>query len=505
MTRSTFSGFSRSVEDTRSNGHQKIVMPVYRRLSADLLTPVAAYLKLCAGSRFSFLFESVEGGEQLARFSFLGHEPYQVLRSFGADVFAESFQNGEAVPSIDGSLTGNILDVLRDKLGEWHELKDPDLPRLTCGAVGFLGYDNIRLLENIPEKKPSELSLPDAVWCLYDTILAFDHVKHQIILMSNVFVDTDTDLQSAFDAASDRLDRMEASLRSPVTEIPDRISLLRDEATSRFSKDDYMAAVNQAKDYIREGDIFQVVLSRRFSFPFSGHPFNLYRALRQVNPSPYLFYLQIDDYQLVGSSPEVLVRVEDSVVEVLPIAGTRPRGEGLEEDKAFEEDLLRDTKENAEHLMLVDLGRNDVGRIADFGSVSVDRYASVERYSHVMHLVSRVSGTLAEDHSAVDALAACFPAGTVSGAPKVRAMEIINELEPESRGVYAGAVGYLDFSGNMDTCIAIRTMLTHADTIFIQAGAGIVADSDPESEFVETENKARALREAIEIASSDLL
>lgn len=505
MTRSTFDQFKKSVSEAHQQGHSKVVAPVYRRLSADMLTPVAAYLKLCEDSRFSFLFESVEGGEQLARYSFLGHNPYRVFRAFGADVFAEAFEDGVAVPTIDGSLQGNIFEVLQTTLDEWHEIKDPDLPRLTCGAVGFMGYDNVRLLEQLPPKKESGLDLPDAVWCLYDTIVAFDHVKHQLILIASVFAEDGSDLEELFNDACRRLDGMEQRLRSPRLAIPDRIKVDSSVASSAFGSTAYQEAVSTAKEHIREGDIFQVVLSRRFAFPFEGHPFNLYRALRQVNPSPYLFYLQIDDYQLIGSSPEVLVRVEESVVEVLPIAGTRPRGATPGEDRAYEEDLLSDAKENAEHLMLVDLGRNDIGRIADYGTVQVDRFATVERYSHVMHLVSSVSGTLAERYSAVDALGACFPAGTVSGAPKVRAMEIINDLEPESRGIYAGAVGYLDFSGNMDTCIAIRTMITQDSTIYIQAGAGIVADSDPQAEFDETENKARALREAIEIANDDLL
>lgn len=505
MTRSTFEQFSSSVTSAHRDGHAKVVAPVYRRLSADMLTPVAAYLKLCDGSRFSFLFESVEGGEQLARYSFLGHNPYRVLRAFGADVFAETFSNGIAVPAIDGSLPGDIFSVLQSTLDEWHEIKDPDLPRLTCGAVGFMGYDNVRLLETLPERKDAGLDLPDAVWCLYDTIVAFDHVKHQLILIASVFAENGSDLADLYEGAMKRLDDMENRLRNPQLSIPDRIQVDSTAASSAFSSEAYQDAVIRAKEHIREGDIFQVVLSRRFAFPFEGHPFNLYRALRQVNPSPYLFYLQIDDYQLVGSSPEVLVRVEESVVEVLPIAGTRPRGATRLEDQAYENDLLNDAKENAEHLMLVDLGRNDIGRIAEYGTVRVDQFAAVERYSHVMHLVSRVSGTLSSRYSAVDALGACFPAGTVSGAPKVRAMEIINDLEPEARGIYAGAVGYLDFSGNMDTCIAIRTMITRDDTIYIQAGAGIVADSDPQAEFDETENKARALREAIEIANNDLL
>ncbi|NND71254.1 MAG: anthranilate synthase component I [Rhodothermales bacterium] len=505
MDRSTFESFENAVTSARNGGQSKIVVPIFRRLSADLLTPVAAYLKLCEGSKYSFLFESVEGGEQLARYSFLGKDPYRVLRAYGSDVFADHFEDGKPVPSIDGSIGGNILEVLRDTLGEWHEIKNPELPRLTCGAVGYLGYETVRLIEKLPTRKDSDLTTPDAVWCMYDSILAFDHVRHQIVLISNAFVSDETDLQASFDRASARLDEIEKALREPVLKPPPKVSVDTETPDSEYAESEYMSAVEKAREYIREGDIFQVVLSRRFSFPLSGHPFNLYRALRQVNPSPYLFYLQLDDFQLVGSSPEVLVSVEDGNVQVLPIAGTRPRGRNIEEDIEFEKELREDHKENAEHLMLVDLGRNDVGRISEYGSVTVDQFASIERYSHVMHLVSRVSGRLDSRFGAVDALSACFPAGTVSGAPKVRAMEIINELEPVARGTYAGAVGYLDFSGNMDTCIAIRTMLVENGTIYIQAGAGIVADSDPLSEFVETENKAGALLEAIKVASDDLL
>jgi anthranilate synthase component 1 len=370
--------------------------------------------------------------------------------------------------------------------------------------VGYLGYDGVRLIEDLPDAPPDDLDLPDAVWAFYDTIAAFDHVRHQVVLIASAFVEPNTDLRTAYDAARDRLDALETDL-TRVPERPAPVEIEDASLTSTFEQDAFEDAVRRAKDYIYDGDIFQVVLSQRFETTFRGDRFNLYRALRQVNPSPYLFYLDFDDFALVGSSPEVLVRAEGDQAEVLPIAGTRPRGTDEAEDAALAEDLLEDPKERAEHLMLVDLGRNDLGRVCQYDSVEVDRYAYIERYSHVMHIVSSVAGTLAADQGPMDVLAACFPAGTVSGAPKVRAMEIIDELEPTRRGIYAGAVGYVDFSGTLDTCIVIRTMVVRNRTAYVQAGAGIVADSDPATEYEETRNKAAALREAMHVAAEDLL
>lgn len=498
----TLEDFSTCVEAERRKGYTSFVIPVYKRLSADLLTPVSAFLTLCAGHKYSFLLESVEGGEKMARYSFLGKNPYRVVRAKGEGVHVEephgTSRNGQAPQ-------GNIFDVLQHYLDQYHQVHLPNLPRLTGGAVGYLGYDAVRLVERIPDQNEATLDIPDAIWCFYDTVVAFDHVKHQLVLISNAFVDDATDLQTAYKGAQSKLTELETELGHSHFSHPEPVSVESERIVSNFGREDFEAAVEKAKRYIYEGDIFQVVLSQRFELSFSGDQFNLYRALRQVNPSPYLFYLDLDDLALIGSSPEVLVRVDEGRVEVLPIAGTRHRGQTEVEDNRLETELLADPKERAEHLMLVDLGRNDVGRVSQFNTVEVEKYAYIERYSHVMHIVSSVAGQVKEDLGAMDVLAACFPAGTVSGAPKVRAMEIIDELEPTRRGIYAGAVGYVDFSGNLDTCIAIRTMVVQDHTIYIQAGAGIVADSDPAKEYWETENKARALKEAMLVASEGLL
>ena len=501
----TYDEFRTHVESARAEGPSRLVVPVHTRRSADLLTPVSAYLTLKDDAPYSFLFESVEGGEKLARYSFLGRDPYRVLtaRDFGATVEVDE----RRTPAPEAGLpppSGSIFDVLDAYLDRYEEVELPDLPRLRGGAVGYMGYDAVRLVEDLPDAPPDDLGLPDAVWCFYDTVAAFDHVRHQLVLMANVFVDEDTNLREAYDHAQTRLTDLESDLKTAPS-APASFDWTQDDLTSNVERPDFEDAVRTAKEHIQRGDIFQVVLSQRFATSFQGDRFNLYRALRQVNPSPYLFYLDLDDLALVGSSPEVLVRAQDGTAEVLPIAGTRPRGEDDAEDDALAEELLGDAKERAEHLMLVDLGRNDLGRVCQYDTVKVDRYAYIERYSHVMHIVSSVTGTLAPDRSSMDALAACFPAGTVSGAPKVRAMEIIDDLEPSRRGVYAGAVGYVDFSGTLDTCIAIRTMVVTDQTAYVQAGAGIVADSDPAREFEETRDKAAALRQALRVASDGLL
>ncbi len=501
----TFDDFRTHVETARTQGADRLVVPVSLRRSADLLTPVSAFLSLREESSYSFLFESVEGGEKLARYSFLGRNPYRIVTGtdFGATVTVDERRTPDAERGLDPP-DGNIFEVLDAYLDRYTEVDLPDLPRLRGGAVGYLGYDGVRLVEDLPDAPPDELGLPDAIWCFYDTVAAFDHVKHQIVLMANVFVDNDTDLRAAYEEAQTRLADLEADLKRPPS-TPRPVEWTDEELVSNMDRSVFEDAVRTAKDHIHRGDIFQVVLSQRFSTSFEGDRFNLYRALRQVNPSPYLFYLDFDDLALVGSSPEVLVRAEDGTAEVLPIAGTRPRGENEEEDAALAEELLNDPKERAEHLMLVDLGRNDLGRVCRYDSVTVDRYAYIERYSHVMHIVSSVQGELDEDRGPMDVLAACFPAGTVSGAPKVRAMEIIDNLEPSRRGIYAGAVGYVDFSGTLDTCIAIRTMVVTDNTAHVQAGAGLVADSDPAREYDETWNKAAALRQAMHVAADGLL
>ncbi len=495
--------FNRHVREQRARSGKPFVVPVARRLSADLLTPVSAYLLLRQGASYAFLLESVEGGEKLGRYSFIGRNPYRSVRAFGNEVTIEDLnETGEVLSS--RTETASVYDALHRLMDQYTEVRLPDLPRFTGGAVGYMGYDTIRLIERLPEPLPDPLSLPDAVWFFYRSIVAFDHVKHQIILISSVFVEDRTDIEQAFADAVERNEALERELSSAFDH-PEPVTLTGTEFTSNVSREAFEEAVEQARRYIYEGDIFQVVLSQRFSIGFTGDRFNLYRALRQVNPSPYLFYLDFEEFALVGSSPEVLVRVEDGRAEVLPIAGTRPRGATPEQDRQHELDLMNDPKERAEHLMLVDLGRNDLGRVCEYDSVHVSRYAAIERYSHVMHLVSSVAGRLKPTRTALDVLAAGFPAGTVSGAPKVRAMEIINELERVKRGIYAGAVGYVDFSGNLDTCIAIRTMLVRDGLIYVQAGAGIVAESDPAREFEETVNKARALKEAILVAADGLL
>ncbi len=460
---------------------------------ADILTPVSLFLSIKGESNHPFLFESVEGGENLARYSFLGCNPYQILSFDGATVSLSQNDGSAAV------LHEDYFTALERLTSEHTEPNLPNLPRLTGGAVGFSSYDTVREVEHLPNVPQDDLNLPEAIWAFYDEVYAFDHVKQQIVLIKTVFVDKGSDLKEAYQKAQDALDRMEEKAnRHP--EKPGAFELKTELLKSNIDESTFHDIVKKAKKYIYEGDIFQVVLSQRFEVPFQGDKFTLYRALRMVNPSPYLFFLELKDFSLVGSSPEVLVRTTDRHARLLPIAGTRPRGKTHQEDLELEEDLKNDPKEVAEHIMLVDLGRNDLSRVCKSGSVKLERNMAIERFSHVMHIVSDVVGDLSEDKSSVDALKQCFPAGTVSGAPKIRAMEIIDELEPTKRGPYAGAVGYFDFSGNMDTCIAIRTMVVNNESVFIQAGAGIVADSNPKNEFEETRNKAGALIEALNVA-----
>lgn len=483
----TFSEF-----ETLSGKYSAI--PVFRRALADVVTPVSLFLKIRTQARFPFLFESVEGGEKLARYSFIGANPYQVLRMELGQPVLQHFRSGETQTYVDVP----FYDVLRTLTTAHSEPKLHGLPRLTGGAVGYSSYDTIRYTEHLPSVPHDDLHLPEAMWAFYDEIYAIDHVKHQVVLLKTVFVDTNQDLQTQYDAAQKALDRMQAVLAQHGPIHP--FTLEDAPLQSNTDKHRFHEMVDIAKKHIYEGDIFQVVLSQRFRKGYTGDRFMLYRALRMVNPSPYLFYLDFGSFALIGSSPEVLVRVQDRRAEVLPIAGTRPRGRTVDEDLAYEQDLKNDPKEVAEHIMLVDLGRNDLSRVCRAGTVRLVRNQVIERYSHVMHIVSDVAGELQESATAVDALIHCFPAGTVSGAPKVRAMEIIDSLEVSKRGPYAGAVGYFDFSGNMDTCIAIRTMVATSDAVYIQAGAGIVADSVAENEYNETVNKAKALVEALSVA-----
>lgn len=472
------------------------VVPVVKRVMADLLTPVAAYLKIERLSPYSFLLESVDGGEKVARYSFLGFDPQVIVRSRGGKVIVESEIGAK-------HLDEPMLTMLRRLSGRHIPVRKPDLPPFLGGAVGYLSYDTVRWFENIPDAHPDDIEMDDAVMMFFPRLLAFDHVKHQIHLIANVFTGGKTEgLETEYRRAVDEIEAIEARLEDPIEPLPTSGPVEQVPLRSNLTKEEFEKGVSRAKEYIAAGDIFQVVLSQRFDVALSAHPFQVYRALRVVNPSPYMYYLKLGGAAIIGASPEMLVRATGRRLEYRPIAGTRPRGATETEDLLLGEELRADEKEVAEHVMLVDLGRNDLGRVADYGSVEVNELMVIERYSHVMHLVSAIKARLRPGCDRFDALAACFPAGTVTGAPKVRAMEIIDELEPTRRGVYAGSVMYLDYSGNLDSCISIRTIVAKNGRAYIQAGAGIVADSVPEAEYVETVNKARAMLQAIEMAEA---
>ena len=472
------------------------IIPVYRRLNADFLTPVMAYLKIKTEGEFSFLLESVIKGQQLGRYSFIGSSPTDSI-SFYLPIASSK---EKIYPN---SNSKNFFNQLQHQLKRYQSITINDLPRFTGGAVGFIGYDMIRQIEEIPGPKLDPVQIPDSVMAFYHNLVAFDHLKNQVILIANIIVEEDSHPKLLYQEAQDRLDQLTEKLNLPL-DLDLKFSSDIEKLQSNFSKEEFQKAVEKGKEHIYAGDIFQVVLSHRMEVPFSGDTFQIYRSLRNINPSPYLFFLDFHDFQLIGSSPEPLIRVENKDAEIIPIAGTRPRGNTPEEDKALSENLLKDPKELAEHVMLVDLARNDMARVSEYGSVEVNDFQTIESYSHVMHIISRVNGKLEAQYDAVDAFKAAFPAGTVSGAPKIRAMEIINDLEPEKRGYYAGAIGYFDYNGNMDMCIAIRTLLAKNNTIYFQAGAGIVADSDPATEYQETINKGNALRSAIEQASGGI-
>ncbi len=471
-----------SLEEVKKLQSQGNVIPVYKSVIADFLTPVSAFLKLEKERPYAFLLESVEGGETIARYSFLGRDPFLIKR----------FRDGKPA---------GFMQDLRSTMEKFKSVKLPNLPPFTGGAVGYFGYDMVRTIEDIPLTGIDDLGVDDAVLMFYKTVLAFDHLRHQIHIISNVIVDDGQEpVDIQYSKAIEEIRRIEEALRSPL-EVPATIPKDGEVAVrSNFEKNDYLDAVLKAKEYIAAGDIFQVVLSQRFEVDLPASPFEIYRALRIVNPSPYMYFLKMPDTAIVGSSPEMLVRVRNREVEYRPIAGTLPRGSSEAEDEANAEKLRADEKERAEHIMLVDLGRNDLGRVSRYGTVRVEDLMFLERYSHVMHLVSSLKGELRGGVDRWDTLMACFPAGTVSGAPKVRAMEIIDELEPTKRGVYAGAVMYVDFSNNLDSCIAIRTLVVRGNKGYIQAGGGIVADSIPENEYVETVNKSRALIRAVNLA-----
>jgi anthranilate synthase component 1 len=486
------------------------MVPVYRRLVSDSLTPVTAFHKIDAG-RCACLAESVVGGEKVGRYSFLATHPFLEIEAYGnrVTVSSHSATSASGAPILETRQfeSADPLAELRDRVTKVRAATLPELPPFSSGAVGYAGYDVVRYVENLPRPPEDDRHLPDLAFAFYDQMVVFDHVDKTIVVVAMARVDEPgKGLKAAYDDACRRVDDLVTQLAdNPCDLRPIDIATnnqLTIEPTSNFTQADFEAAVGKCVEYIRAGDIFQVVISQRLQLPIHSHPFEIYRALRVINPSPFMFYVRTPSVVLVGSSPEIMVRVVDGQITTRPLAGTRPRGATEEEDKALEQELLADEKERAEHVMLVDLGRNDVGRVARYGSVKLSDVMTIERYSHVMHITSNVGGELAEGQTAFDALWACLPAGTVSGAPKVRAMEIIDELEPHRRGPYAGAVGYFDYSGNMDTCIALRTIVVQGDTAYVQAGAGIVADSVPANEWQETLNKARGLLMAIEVAES---
>ncbi|MEM9951999.1 MAG: anthranilate synthase component I [Chloroflexota bacterium] len=477
------------------------LVPVYRTLLADLETPVSVYLKLTQSGQSAFLLESVEGGEQVGRYSFIGVNPRGMI----------TVKNGVMTRTIDGetqtrdlSNEEDPLHIIKSEIDRYTPVKVAGLPRFVGGAVGYLSYDVVRYFEKLPDTAQKELNVPEAAFMLPDTLIIFDHVKHQLIVLADAHNTGDPDV--AYNDAIRRIDKIVVALGNPLPSIPYSDNSTDEPLQSNVEQSAYEENVRKAKEYIKDGDAFQIVLSQRFSRETDASPLMIYRALRALNPSPYMFLLQFnEDFTLLGASPEIMVRYEDGIASMRPIAGTRPRGADEAQDNALAEELLADPKERAEHVMLVDLGRNDLGRVCDYGTVKVDEMMIIERYSHVMHIVSHVSGKLRQDMDAFDLVRATFPAGTLSGAPKVRAMEIIEELEGVRRGPYGGAVGYFSYDGSMDTCITIRAMLMVDGKVYVQAGAGIVSDSDPTKEFEECHNKARAVAEAIRYAERGLM
>jgi anthranilate synthase component I len=485
------------------------LVPVYRTLTADLETPVSAFLRIATDEPECFLLESVEGGEKVGRYTFIGVRPLRKMVARGTSI---RITEGKRTRTVEG----DIFALLKEALSGHKPARLSGLPPFTAGAVGYFAYDVARQIEKLPSLAKDDLGMPDACFLFFDEVLAFDHVKKEIMLVVTADL-TQLKPQEAYKQATARLSRLERRLARALPAVPRKRARGKLKITHRSSKKQFLNAVEKTKEYIAAGDIFQAVISQRFDVEPDVDPFSVYRALRIVNPSPYLYFLRMDlderpagakqkaelPTHILGSSPELLVRVHDRTVEYRPIAGTRPRSEDENEDRRIEAEMMVDEKERAEHVMLVDLGRNDVGRVSEYGSVKVKDLMFVERYSHVMHMVSAIEGQLRSDMTPVDAFRACFPAGTLSGAPKIRAMEIIEELEPTRRGTYGGSILYADYSGNLDSCIAIRSMLLKGRQGYVQAGAGIVADSNPESEYQESVNKARAVFRAIERARGD--
>ena len=489
-----------SLEEFTGMAKRGNLIPVFREIMADTETPVSAFKSIKKGKN-AFLLESVEGGEKWGRYSLLGIEPIIVFKSKGRDI--EIVADGKK-----DRRKGAPLAVLKELLSKYTPVVTKELPRFYGGAVGYIGYDMVRFFEDLPDIAASDVDIYDAFFIITDTVLVFDNLEQKIKVIANAVIEKGDKPADVYAEAVKKIDGLVGRLKNQRRgkDKSSHISHLTShkDVVSNFSKKKFMDGVLKAKEYIQAGDIIQVVLSQRFETGLDVEPFDIYRALRVINPSPYMFYMRLDGIELVGSSPEILVRVEGKDVDVRPIAGTRPRGKDEAEDKRLEEELLKDPKEIAEHIMLVDLGRNDVGRVAEAGSVSANELMVVEKYSHVMHIVSNVHGQLRKNKDSFDALRSCFPAGTLTGAPKVRAMEIIEEIEPCKRGAYGGSVGYFGFSGNMDMAITIRTLVIKDGKIYIQAGAGIVADSVPEKEYQETINKAKAMLKAVEMAREGL-
>jgi anthranilate synthase component 1 len=493
--------FRPSLEEFKQKAKQGNLVPVYREILADMETPVSAFQKI-DDHKHSFLLESMEGGEKWARFSFLGSRPSVIVKSVGRSV--EITTDGRIKKS---TFDRDPLEVIKGVLSKYKPVPDPSLPRFFGGAVGFMGYDVVRFFEDIPARDKERLDIPDMVFMITDTLVIFDNITHMIKVVSNAHIkgkSAETAYREATQKVNGLVRRLKKGVKRQGSRVRGKTKTEDYSPKSNFTQQQYEQAVLKAKEYIKAGDIFQVVPSQRFQTKINAEPYEIYRALRLINPSPYMYFLRCGDATMVGASPEVMVRLEGDRIDLRPIAGTRRRGITEEEDKALAVELLADPKECAEHIMLVDLGRNDVGRVSEPGSVNVTELMVIERYSHVMHIVSNVHGTLSRSGDAYDVVRACFPAGTVSGAPKIRAMQIIDELEPARRGPYAGAVGYFGFSGNMDTCITIRTLIVKKGVAYIQAGGGVVADSDPATEFQETVNKAKATMRAVEMAEKGL-
>lgn len=487
-----------TLEQVEAMAGQGNLIPIYRDLPADMETPVSIYLKL-QDEGPCFLLESVSGGEQVARYSFIGVRPRGVVTTSGNEVYIASEGHGRTIALENGL---DPLKVLKEEMSRYKPIRLADLPRFIGGAVGFISYDAVRRFERLPDNNPDELHLPEAAFMLAHTLVVFDHARQRLQVVANADL-TRGDVRLAYKRAISRIDEVVARLDAPLPEPPPIPHLSHNGLKSNFTLEAFKEIIGQAKEYIAAGDIFQVVLSQRLSRQTTAHPFSIYRALRMHNPSPYMVFMRFPGgvnskpLHIISASPEMHVRLEDGEAELRPIAGTRWRGLTVEEDEALAQELLEDEKERAEHVMLVDLGRNDLGRVCDYGTVHMEELMGVERYSHVMHIVSDVRGRLKSDYDAFDLLRATFPAGTLTGAPKVRAMEIIDELENTRRGVYGGILGYISYDGNMDSCIAIRTAVMQGDMVYIQAGGGIVADSDPQREYEESWNKAQAMIEAV--------